>query len=207
VLPEDVEVAAARQAISRVIAALDSLLLIDLSAPLFPWQSRWNGIVELEEVAFHSGVIRPDGTIGILRPVWDAGGAVRYRTLIHEALHSFSPLMTPRQYQDMIGWEEGVVESLQRLLRQAVLRIIGLAIPDADFAAIDESHKFNPYLAVLEELRAGTSLAATEFYVRLLSTPVGQRVEIVGRWREGEAFPDVALVVANARLRRPLHGF
>jgi hypothetical protein len=161
----------------------------------------------LEEVAFHSRVIRPDGTIGILRPVWGAGGAVRYRTVIHEALHSFSPLMTPRQYQEMIGWEEGVVESLQRLLRPAVLRIMGLAIAESDFAPIDESHKFNAYIAALEELRIGTILTATEFNVRLLSTPIEQRVETVHRWRGAEVNPDVVLIMANARLRRPLHGF
>ena len=41
----------------------------------------------------------------------------RWTTLIHESLHTFSSGYLREDYQAYRGWEEGVVEQLQRLLR------------------------------------------------------------------------------------------
>lgn len=42
---------------------------------------------------------------------------LRWRTLLHEVLHSVSAGMTEQDYRRFRGWEEGVVEWLQRRWR------------------------------------------------------------------------------------------
>lgn len=207
---EDHDTGEARDVLARIILVLGTVLRehSPLSEPEVV--SRWNGEAELEEFAFHAGVIRPDGKIGLLRVVWEQKGAVRYRTLIHEALHSFSHPYTIHEYRDYIGWEEGVVEALQRLLRQEVLGRIGISVAEESFLPIDRVHPFNIYIAELEKLRQETDLSPEAFFIPLLLSPLPQRLNLVLRWRAlaapgvREAFDRQALV-ANARLRRPFH--
>ena len=139
--------------------------------------SRWNGLVTLSEVTNHAGIMRPDGEIVLLQSIWEKGGAPRYRTIIHETLHSFSQWTTP-QYRDGKGREEGVVENLQRLLRQQILGTIGVAIPESDFAVGDNTHPFNPYILELEKLRSLLAIYDAAFYIELLKTPLPSRFDL-----------------------------
>lgn len=104
------------------------------------------------------------------------GQPVRWRTLIHEALHSFSAGYNSADYQKWRGWEEGVVEQLQRLLRPLVLDRFGVVVDEDVFAQVESEHAFNPFMAALERLR--TALGAEDpriFYVGLLGTPIKDR--------------------------------
>lgn len=209
---EDAAQAEARAVVGKVIAALTPLLARETFPDEPPPASRWNDVVEIEDDVFHAGVIYPDGRIGILRAVWEAGGAVRYRTLIHEALHSFSPHFTPAQYQDLSGWEEGVVEQTQRLLRQDALGTMGVRVEEADFMPHDQAHKYVPYITILEGLRRALSQDTPGFYLALLRTPLAARFDHLRALGEQLPEPDQtafrrALLVANAQLRRPLRGF
>ena len=113
---------------------------------------------------------------------------VRWRTLIHEMLHAHSVGYNRSAFDDFPGWEEGVVEKLQRLLRPQVLERLGITIPEAVFAEEEERHEFNPYIAALETLfrlvqQPGES--EVDFYVTLLSTPISQRVIwMIGRGKQ-----------------------
>ncbi len=91
--------------------------------------SHWNGEALLENGLFFAGAARYNGSIGVSETVF-ADFNLRWRTLIHEALHTFSPRYTHMTYRDMIGWEEGVVEQMQRVLRPTVLAALQVAVSE-----------------------------------------------------------------------------
>jgi hypothetical protein len=103
------------------------------------------------------------------------GRDLRWRTLIHELLHSYSAGYNSPDYDAYRGWEEGVVEQLQRLLRQAALTRIGVAVTDAVFEDEEASHRYNPFIAALEALRAILGTQAETFYLDLLAAPIRDR--------------------------------
>ena len=82
-------------------------------------RSNWNGVLQFDTVEGERGsktftceiVIRPDL----------ASKPVRWRTLIHESFHACSVGYTFQDFNANIGWEEGVVEQLERLFRKRIL--------------------------------------------------------------------------------------
>lgn len=48
-------------------------------------------------------------------------------------------------YQAFLGWEEGVIEQVQRLLRPTVLKKLGLQIDEAVFVPVKAAYAFNKY--------------------------------------------------------------
>ena len=145
--------------------------------------SNWNGSVSLHIAPGWRGTKPFECAIllDVDRQVLD----VRWRTQIHEMLHAHSVGYNRSAFDDFPGWEEGVVEKLQRPLRRQVLERLGITIPDPVFAEEEERHTFNPYIAALEILfRLARQPVESEidFYVTLLSTPISQRVmRMIGR--------------------------
>lgn len=169
-----------RDEVSRIVAVLEGLT---------GRRSRWTGVVELSDDITIRGKISWKGDIAINRGL--AATDLRWRTEIHEALHTFSEGLTPSHYFDLIGWEEGTVEQLQRLLRPVILAEVGAPVPEPIFLAVEQSHEYNRYIAALEGLRETLGHAAPDFYLRLLETPLGQRPMIAiqaGQKRQGEPF-------------------
>jgi hypothetical protein len=70
---------------------------------------------------------------------------LRWRTLIHEAFHAVSTGYNQVDFDQNVGWEEGVVEQLQRIFRVRILDLTGFRIEEAFFADGDASHLFNIY--------------------------------------------------------------
>ena len=140
--------------------------------------SRWSGRVELVPDARHKGLKQPSCGIEI-----DAGLAeqdLRWLTLIHEALHSLSPRYTSTDFRELRGWEEGVVEQLQRLFRPEMFSRLGVAILEDMVISADLRHPFNPYIGALEKLRVGMGTfqpieSQTTFYTNLLALPIKER--------------------------------
>lgn len=168
--------------------------------------SRWTGALELTESLFSSGVAHLDGRIEITRAVWRQP-QYRWRTVIHEALHLYSPSYTSHEYSLNRGWEEGAVEQMQRLLRQEVFRRIGVEITEDAFAARDAEHEYNDYIWALESLRRPLRLSSFDFYARLLATPLPSRL-IIAR-DAGGLLPELEritfrrlLLLAQAKLGR-----
>lgn len=161
--------------------AQDELRRVDqVVSKLTGLTSHWNGHVELLTDADWRGTkpfpchIRLDAA----RQEQD----VRWRTQIHEILHAHSVGYTRYAFDTFPGWEEGVVEQLQRLLRPQVLMQLNLVIPASVFEVEEATHEFNAYIAALESLRVllqrpGESEAT--FYVALLATPLDQRMNRV----------------------------
>ena len=146
--------------------------------------SRWSGRVELVLEAEFKGRKRPicDIQIDAALATQDA----RWATLIHEALHSVSAGYNSSDFRQFRGWEEGVVEQVQRMLRPAILGRLGIAIVDNVFHPEEEAHAFNGYIAALESLRLmlkenASSNERQEFYLDLLSLPIASRPESILR--------------------------
>ena len=139
---------------------------------------RWNGEALLESGLFFAGAARYDGSIGVSETVF-ADFNLRWRTLIHEALHTFSPRYTHMTYLGMIGWEEGVVEQMQRLLRPAVLTALQVVISEEAVSAVEQVHPYNKYIAVLEDLRLRLGEDQERFYSTLLATPLSDRATLM----------------------------
>ena len=118
--------------------------------------------------------------------------------MIHEALHLFSLAYTKQEYMLARGWEEGVVEQLQRLLRQEVFAALKIVVSEEIFTERDVAHEYNRYIRALEGLRELLELDAREFYLWLLATPLSERLSAV------EAKGDMMPPTQRAQFRRTL---
>ena len=135
--------------------------------------SRWSGRVELVPDAGFWG--KKLFSCAILLDAAIAQHPVRWRTLIHEALHSVSAGHIRADSDTLIGWEEGTVEQLQRLLRRRVLDALGVDVAEEVFAETEAEYPFNPYINALEDVRNVLETPPLDFYLRLLNTPIAQR--------------------------------
>jgi hypothetical protein len=153
-------------------------VIVDILSELTGLSSRWNGEVELSQDARILG--RKPFSCRIVLSMRLVNQPTRWRTLIHEALHSFSAGYNMTDYQAFLGWEEGVVEQTQRLLRPAVLTRLGLQIDDAVFAPIEISYSFNKYIQAIERMRSALKNEdELSFYLRLLATEIKRRHNFV----------------------------
>jgi hypothetical protein len=167
--------------------------------------SRWNGEVEIVDNPFHAALARFDGTIEISLATW-AEPNRRLRTTIHEALHQISQ-PTKAAYRHLPGWEEGVVEQMQRLLRKRVETELGTNLDERFHLAVDAGHVYNEYIAALEDVRAALGEHENRFYRMLLATRLPDRPECVRDLLErippsGEYTPLRTFARLHSRLRR-----
>ncbi len=116
--------------------------IVDVLESILERPSRWNGQVSLERSLSFSGVAHYSGSISINELVY-ADINLCWRTLIHEALHTFSPQHTRYEYNAVRGWEEGVVEQMQRLVRPQVLTALGVAVNEQALLEVEENHPYN----------------------------------------------------------------
>lgn len=153
-----------------------------------------------------AGVAHYNGSISISEVVY-ADADLRWRTLIHEVLHTFSPQYTRYEYSNVRGWEEGVVEQMQRLVRPQVLTALGVAVNEEMLLGFEAVHAYNIYIEVLEDLRLRLNDTSLGFYKMLLAYPVTERSMILrqsgilldDRFREDYK---IALLKAVLSLRR-----
>ena len=137
--------------------------------------SRWSGKLELVADAEFKG--KKPFRCDVFLDAALAATPERWSTLIHEALHTGSAGYVREDYQDFQGWEEGVVEQLQRLLRAEVLARLHVTVEETVFASIDAGHAYNDFIAAIERLRRilddrEEAEAVTAFYLQLLTTPI-----------------------------------
>src|SRR5579862_1450306 len=156
--------------------------IIDIVEDLTLLSSRWSGHVELVRDAPFKGKkpfrcdIQIDAALAATQERWS--------TLIHEALHTVSAGYVRNDYQDFQGWEEGVVEQLQRFFRAKVLSLLRVIDADEAFETLDVAHAYNGFIAALERLRQAVGVSEEHadveaFYLRLLATPIKDRPELV----------------------------
>lgn len=186
--------------------------LLPLVEELTGLPSHWSGVVELVPEAEYLGLKPFSCAIRINAML--AQQDIRWATLLHELLHSCSAGYKRDDFQNWRGWEEGVVEQMQRLLRPEILQRLGVHLSPDLFAAIEAKHHFNPYIEALEEIRIalkgeGIPDEPRTFYTNLLATPIRERPGyIIGLGYQRIDLPRVAFIrafsAANALLTRKL---
>ena len=147
--------------------------IADVLEEMLGRRSRWNGELELSYEPFFRGKMSWRG--GILLRADLARAEPRWRTLLHELLHTFSIGLNPEAYTNLRGWEEGTVEQLQRLIRPTVLARLGLNIPEETFAVVEADHPYNLFILALEQIRNPLDLHERNFYEQLLDIPLLER--------------------------------
>lgn len=156
--------------------------------------SRWNGTVEFTfdpPEGYRRAHGRKPFSCGIKIDHDLAQTPARWRTLIHEALHALSEGYTRDDYLRFRGWEEGVVEKTQRLVRRQVLERLGVDVSEEIFAPFESPHIFDPQIEALEAIRAALGRDALAFYLALLSTPI--------RFRPGALYGESYRLEPDAR--------
>ena len=156
---------------NRLQTELNALVAVIVRLAGLP--SNWNGEVSLVPGANFKGKKR--FSCGIELDADLANQEARWSTLIHEALHSISVGYTASAYWELPGWEEGLIEQLQRLYRSAALEALKVSV-DADiFLVMDAEHRYNRYIAALETLRVFLDAEPLDFYLALLRMPIRER--------------------------------
>ncbi len=135
--------------------------------------SQWSGTVRLVDGADFKG--QKPFQCDILLNANLTNEDSRWRTLLHEALHSFSQGYNRDDFESFRGWEEGVVEKLQRLLRPVALSALTVVVPESVSQALEEQHLYNDYLNALSELQQISGQPEQQFYINLLGTPIRDR--------------------------------
>ena len=90
-------------------------------------------------------------------------------------LHACSAGYNRVDFEQSVGWEEGVVERLQRSLRAQIFAKLAVHV-DADLLLqLDTGHPFNRYIEALEQVRITLGTEEPLFYLELLRTPIKER--------------------------------
>ena len=151
--------------------------ILEVVCELTGLPSNWNGRLELVQNAEFRGR-KPFGC-DIQIDAELAQSPERWATLIHEALHAVSAGYDRNDFQAFRGWEEGVVEQLQRLIRQTVLVRLNVTVDEAIWQQHEANHRYNEYIDALEEIRGALHIPEAEepllFYIGLLAIPIKER--------------------------------
>ena len=113
---------------------------------------------------------------------------IRWRTLIHEMLHSVSVGMREAEYKRFRGWEEAVVERLQRNLRPQILNRIDVNVPETVFTQMETFWMYNSYIEAIESLRKYLGQEEISFYLELLKIPLVDRLAHVYALDSSDAY-------------------
>ncbi len=142
-------------------------------------RSRWSSVVTVDPLSVsYLGVKRWACDIGIREDVLQHLEQ-RWTTMIHESLHAVSVGLTPDALAANRGWEEGVIEQVQRVIRSDVLARLSIALDNRSLQDIDRVHPYNYYIGALERLRRRLDIDANSFYLDLLTMPLSDRPEHV----------------------------
>jgi hypothetical protein len=159
--------------VRRVTADLTRLR--DALHDLTPLRSRWNGIVRVDPTigTRANALFLEDGTIVVIpRLIYRK---TRWRTLIHELIHSLGVPVSKADYEKEKGWEEGFVEVVQRRLRPAVMARLGDAYDEAFIAALEPTWAFQSYVDAAEAILAATGEDPLAVCYDVLQQPVAAR--------------------------------
>jgi hypothetical protein len=165
-------------------------------------RSRWNGVLLLDDtMVFAHALFRADGSIA-MRPDL-VSRRIRWRVYIHELVHSVAAPLEQGQYETNIGWEEGPVEALQRLIRPEVMREAGFEYDTNLIRRVEAVWAYEPYVEAVERIRRLTGGEERSFYSDLLRHPVQDRAGLLIRQQLNLGRIEIARQIAagSAQLR------
>ena len=112
----------------------------------------------------------------------------RWRTLLHECLHSVSIGLTEPSYQRLRLWEEPVVESLQRLYRPLLFRHLSLVVDERQFQPPETTWLYNQAIDALKRIATQRpEVPLRQFLEEMLRIPLPNRPAFVFDWGRGAA--------------------
>ena len=126
---------------------------------------------------------------------------VRWRTLIHEALHSVSVGLNAQDYGPYLGWEEATVETLQRLIRPSILARLGVSVEEALFVRVESIWRYEHYVTAIRQIATEfPGVSGEEFFRTLLGVHLRDRTAYVFAWgkRDVPDFERFKRIYANA---------
>ena len=176
--------------------------------PLLGLESNWSGVAGWTTEPGINGRKQYGCSIEIHESLRNTDS--RWRVMLHEMLHAYSVGLNRTAFLQYKGYEEGVVEELQRLLRREVFAQLQVSVDESGLLEGDRSHQYNPYITELEKLRGYFETTdAITFYRNLLEEPLANRGSYLrseantltdaGRYAFKQTF-----LVSNVRLQRPL---
>lgn len=179
------------------------VLLVEESTGL---RSRWNGTVRIIDSATAALTSQ---TPFFAKKEWSCGITVvettlnnegRWRSLLHEALHSVSVGLTKDSYDLFAPWEEAIVETLQRAYRPPLFRRLGLRVAESQFRDVELNWRYNQAVDALAQIAAERpSVPLREFAEELLRTPLLDRPAYAFNWgRQAADFAKFKRVYAAA---------
>ena len=173
--------------------------------------SRWNGgLLILDDGTGETQTAQMLSRVSYLaKKEWSCGITVlasvlqddqRWRTLLHEGLHSVSVGLTEPDYQRLRLWEEAVVESLQRLYRPLLFTRLGLDVPESRFNGLEATWLYNHAMAALGRIAAERpEVPVRDFLEAMLRTPLPERPAFAFEWgRQAADFDHFKRVYAAA---------
>ena len=124
----------------------------------------------------------------------------RWRTLLHECLHSVSVGLTEPRYQQFAPWEEAVVENLQRLYRPLLFQYLGISLEEGPLQALETTWGYNFAVEALSKIAAERpEVPFREFLEAMLRTPLPDRPAFAFNWgRQSTDFDHFKRVYAAA---------
>lgn len=163
--------------------------------------SNWNGQITIDKNVEYNGVKQWSCSIG-LRDSIAQNRTRMFKTLTHEMLHSVSVGVTVQTMISRIGWEEGVVEAMSRILVHEAAARANVSLDKTMLALAIAMNGYNKYIAALERARNAMNMDEREFYTTLIRTPIVERPEWVRRQlgkRNASLFREVHRVLIGPR--------
>lgn len=147
--------------------------------------SLWTGELENvpeDEMRGALAAMNPDGSVEISRDI-AADPSRREPTLLHEMLHGRSAGLDIDTYNEMRGWEEGVIENLTRLKRVRMMEETGQGHHVAQERWAEADITIYPYyVEAIERLREWLGRDDAEgFYDELLGVELAERPRYLRR--------------------------
>lgn len=147
----------------------------------FGLESEWNGIVRRIDTG--TAVAEWDGSISINVDRLLKEPAIREHNLIHEVFHTISK-PSEAAFSRYSGWEEGLVDQMTILNRDAVWDDLGVKLTAKqrrDLLAFDADSSYGLPRYAWEQMRVSSGLSADDFYGQMLRTPLEQRPALAKR--------------------------
>ena len=136
--------------------------------------NNWTGAVTTTNKPSVVAQMDWDGTL-IINPALFGTDADPLHVLTHELLHA-SGGATEDSFQTRVWLEEGVTEALTRELMPEVRKALGMPETEGLTGVYDE------YVAALEGLRSVLDIPYRTFYMKLLNTPLEDRLGVALDW-------------------------
>ena len=112
----------------------------------------------------------------------------RWRTLLHECLHSVSIGLTEPSYQRLRLWEEPIVESLQRIYRPLLFQHLNLVADERQFQPLEATWLYNQAIDALKQVAAQRpEVPFRQLLEEMLRIPLPDRPAFLFNWGRGTA--------------------